>query len=432
MKKYSLIIVLLFLIVMGGTFACVFNKAEAQNNSCLPTGSSVPCIEVLSPNGKELFTPGQQVEVLWRTNGIPETANIQLYVLYDGSNGGQLGDIALHNPAGSQNFQNDGSEVVILPTYLPWAQTSPWHSGKYYKLYITYMGFQVPVTDYSNDTFTITTQVTGSKTIAWFKSAGAKSYEIQVFDGTDLIKAPVLTKEGLTTISYPVPPLPAGETYYWRVRAISEFGSSPWSGLTPLTTITSMGSTVAKTTLTAPVPYTGADLFAIRAQFDVVKIEFAKLEKLIKESSGGEGVTTTKGLTGGVVKEIPAQVPNGGVCEYNIQCLSWLCKNNICTAPNFLERTFGSDKGRQTKAETEFEGATSSGGNLKLEGCGWSGGAHIPGTTTTCYCTSGGVTNVSNILYCGGCSSGDPGGFLLGGATTCTWRETKAMYVPGS
>jgi hypothetical protein len=101
MKKYSLIIVLLFLIVMGGTFACVFNKAEAQNNSCLPTGSSVPCIEVLSPNGKELFTPGQQVEVHWRTNGIPETANIQLYVLYDGSNGGQLGDIALHNPAGS-------------------------------------------------------------------------------------------------------------------------------------------------------------------------------------------------------------------------------------------------------------------------------------------------------------------------------------------
>jgi hypothetical protein len=94
------------------------------------------------------------------------------------------------------------------------------------------MGFQVPVTDYSNDTFTITTQVTGSKTIAWSKSAGATSYEIQVFNGTDSTKAPVFTKKGLTTISYPVPPLPAGETYYWRVRAINGFGESAWSNLT--------------------------------------------------------------------------------------------------------------------------------------------------------------------------------------------------------
>jgi hypothetical protein len=81
-----------------------------------------PHVQVISPNGGEFYTPGQQIEVKWRTCNVqnyPGTNSSAVSVsLKQQSTGVRYTLIPNTNPQyGNGNFtQNDGSEMVVLPT----------------------------------------------------------------------------------------------------------------------------------------------------------------------------------------------------------------------------------------------------------------------------------------------------------------------------
>ena len=83
-------------------------------NACTP--NMAPWIKVLSPNGGEIFTAGQQTTIKWTSCNIPTTAQV-----------GLVFDYANPNVLSSQQYSfsfllppnyttvNDGSEVVTIP-----------------------------------------------------------------------------------------------------------------------------------------------------------------------------------------------------------------------------------------------------------------------------------------------------------------------------
>ena len=114
---------------------------------------------------------------------------------------------------------------------------------------------------------------------AWTVSADAKSYDIEIFEGTDITKTPFLSKQGLTITTYMIDSLVSGKTYYYRVRAKNGFGLSPWSRLFLLKPI------LVKTSVTAPVaPVTSTP--------DTVTINSA--EGTITITPGVDGTTEAK------------------------------------------------------------------------------------------------------------------------------------------
>jgi hypothetical protein len=86
--------------------------------------------------------------------------------------------------------------------------------------------------------------------ISWNAVASARSYHLQVSLGSDFV-SPVVNDSALTTTSRTVGPLSPGATYYWRVRAGNEIGSSGFSltrqfSTTQLTAIGSSESDIPK------------------------------------------------------------------------------------------------------------------------------------------------------------------------------------------
>jgi hypothetical protein len=109
-------------------------------NPTAPTcdSNSLPSIKVISPNGGEIYKPGQQVAVKWNSCNIIAT-NIGIY----------LKDKNLADPYKLiYPSPNDGNEVITLPT----TEYSGMHYGKNFKIMISN---DASGGDYSDNLFTI-------------------------------------------------------------------------------------------------------------------------------------------------------------------------------------------------------------------------------------------------------------------------------------
>ncbi len=78
---------------------------------CLPT--STPSVTILSPNGGETYTAGQQITVKWKTCNLLSTDQVAIGLLRQGANGFSF----VNNGDGRvYGLQNDGVETFTLPS----------------------------------------------------------------------------------------------------------------------------------------------------------------------------------------------------------------------------------------------------------------------------------------------------------------------------
>jgi hypothetical protein len=135
-------------------------------SDCLPSSPST--IKVLSPNGGETFTTGQQITVKWKScNVAPNSIGIVLIkhnpsISYAQSEG--QGDYAGFSLGGFDPYvgtANDGSQQVTLPS----ASVSNFVSGQHYFIAVTGLGDATHIgsgyspRDYSDNLFTINSAV---------------------------------------------------------------------------------------------------------------------------------------------------------------------------------------------------------------------------------------------------------------------------------
>jgi peptidoglycan hydrolase-like protein with peptidoglycan-binding domain len=109
---------------------------------------TAPVLQVVSPNGGETYTEGQQITVKWNTQNIPASATLTLNLL---SHTNPTAMHPLRNDAGNVTFSNDGEETVLLPP-----PAFGWHNGLNYKVRILVTGTPSMVDD-SDNYFSITT-----------------------------------------------------------------------------------------------------------------------------------------------------------------------------------------------------------------------------------------------------------------------------------
>jgi len=85
-------------------------KVNNSTSTSACTSTSAPSITVLSPNGGETFTAGQQITVKWSSCNIPVTKNISFSLFMEENDGSAAGSPLVFSTP------NDGQEVVTLPT----------------------------------------------------------------------------------------------------------------------------------------------------------------------------------------------------------------------------------------------------------------------------------------------------------------------------
>lgn len=116
-----------YIIVVGVPFAGLNNSALSVkdesdapftindgNSSCV--NNSRQSITVVSPNGGESYTPGQQVSIDWKTCRIPSNTRMRIDLVMQRQNGTTITRLLRNNTL------NDGTELVTLPTNTSWSQ----------------------------------------------------------------------------------------------------------------------------------------------------------------------------------------------------------------------------------------------------------------------------------------------------------------------
>jgi len=95
------------------------------------TKASAPSITLLSPNGGESYTPGQQITATWTSCNIPTTNMVAFNLLEPLINNNAA--YGLNNLSGSFVSLNDGQETIIIPNDIG---VIGWPYGKNYKIKI--------------------------------------------------------------------------------------------------------------------------------------------------------------------------------------------------------------------------------------------------------------------------------------------------------
>lgn len=106
---------------------------------------SKPSITIISPNGGESYTAGQQIKLKWKTNNVPSSYKV-IFMLHQPSTSSSYGSIAY--------TENDGLELITLPT------ASEFSGMKYGNNFKILASVEVPegsigVIDFSDNLFTI-------------------------------------------------------------------------------------------------------------------------------------------------------------------------------------------------------------------------------------------------------------------------------------
>lgn len=131
------------------------------------TVSLQPTITVLSPNGGETFTTGQQITVRWSTVNMPSDA-VVVAQLFNTQTGYELGLDPVTTSSLQNGTSNDGVEMFTLPPNTPSAGATYDTFGNVFKMRLIVSsatvgnGIGQAIGDYSNNTFTI--QSTGANT----------------------------------------------------------------------------------------------------------------------------------------------------------------------------------------------------------------------------------------------------------------------------
>jgi len=125
--------------------------AQVSDKCVQGTTVEKPTVTVLSPNGGETFTAGQQITVKWNSSNLPATQAILISLQGNFNQGYQL-----NNREGlvfESSMLNDGIEVVILPVLGSWPQWDLMQFGEKYKIKVeTQTG---TASDLSDNLFTI-------------------------------------------------------------------------------------------------------------------------------------------------------------------------------------------------------------------------------------------------------------------------------------
>jgi len=135
--------------------------ATAQRPGPCRFADGKPYIQVLNPNGGEVYTAGQDISVRWITCNIPKGSTVQIETLF--------------YPEGSNNVRT--FNVINVPNIYAYKYTLPSDSdilnmglktGTHYEVGMTSWPQQPPVFDYSDNLFTINSSQTGTCAISLF------------------------------------------------------------------------------------------------------------------------------------------------------------------------------------------------------------------------------------------------------------------------
>lgn len=155
MKKY-----IGFFIVLG---VFVFGALYTQNVFASCTGDT-SSVTVLSPNGGEVYTQGQEVEVSWSSCNLSETDSIMIGYGYSGPGSHEPINVL---PLSDHNVivPNTHHTIVTMPV-LP-NPVPALREGKYYKIYIAYFdtnNSSIITSDWSDNLFTINSTTSNDNT----------------------------------------------------------------------------------------------------------------------------------------------------------------------------------------------------------------------------------------------------------------------------
>jgi hypothetical protein len=151
-----------FTVISDNGIRCITTPCPSGTSASVTTiinvgdTTSIPSITVLSPNGGEIYTVGQQIPVQWKTTNIPANATIiPVFVYVDALD---VEGSETHN-GGAQSLAhvfNTGSALITPPA--GFLNTL----GKHFKIKLVYNSSYatdrngINVSDSSDDTFTIT------------------------------------------------------------------------------------------------------------------------------------------------------------------------------------------------------------------------------------------------------------------------------------
>ena len=142
-------------VCLGNTTSTTNTTGTTTTTNTVCGANSTPSITVISPNGGEVYTAGQQVTVNWTSCNIPSGDLVNIFLDIPSMNWsiGLLQD----------NVPNSGSYTVTLPAK-SWVPTFP--SGNIFRIAIskTLPSSALVAIDYSNSTFTINDNSTTNTT----------------------------------------------------------------------------------------------------------------------------------------------------------------------------------------------------------------------------------------------------------------------------
>ncbi len=140
--------IILGVLVFGFVFSSQ-NLAFAEAEITLPVcAGSTPTVTVLSPNGGEKYSEGQEVEVTWSTCNISSETLMKIDIV-------SLNGPTAKNKTVVVSTPNDGSEVLMLPTADVWSEIA---KDRAFKVRVTKMTGP-KVNDLSDGNFSIQERV---------------------------------------------------------------------------------------------------------------------------------------------------------------------------------------------------------------------------------------------------------------------------------
>jgi len=132
-----------------------------MSTKCVSQGTitSTSPITVLSPNGGEIFTAGQQITVSWKSSNISADTLVDIFIQHYSPAGNGIDGSNYAANLTLSGVLNDGSEVVTLPS-----QYSGRPFGKYFKILVVKHPYDISSTVYgvSDNLFTINDVATNS------------------------------------------------------------------------------------------------------------------------------------------------------------------------------------------------------------------------------------------------------------------------------